>query len=63
MIDDISLLLLVFGIRNSKTKNKFNGHYINITGRKNLEIFQNKIGFSHPKRAKKLEDILKSYKS
>lgn len=43
--------------------NRRQGWSINIYGRKNLEIFQNKIGFDIKKKRDRLKNILESYKT
>jgi hypothetical protein len=47
-------------IHNSKTRTTM--HYFSITGKENILMFANKIGFLHPVKKKKLEILVKKYR-
>lgn len=45
-----------------KSKSRSLMYYFTITSRQNIQLFQNKIGFIHPKKIRKLSLLLRSYR-
>ncbi len=59
---DVKRMLLLFKIRSKiKTINNRNIYRLHIFGKDNLLKFQREIGFLHPDKKRKLEDVVKSY--
>jgi intein/homing endonuclease len=67
ILEKIKELLSEFGIRTGKiskrkkVENQRRVYRFDITGRRDLEMFNKKIGFDHPEKKQKLQDSLESY--
>jgi hypothetical protein len=67
LVNDIREVVKLVGIRPNpilihKPRNRTRMHYFSITGKDNILLFANKIGFLHPKKKKKLEILTNKYK-
>ena len=64
-LKEVSLILTSLGIENNFYRFVFKKYFfyrIKISKQENLLRFNKVIGFNHPKRQKKLEEAIKSYK-
>lgn len=60
LISDLKIKPNEILIHNSKKRSQM--HYFSITGKKNIEMFKEKVNFLHPTKKEKLNLLLKSYK-
>jgi len=66
LLSDIKKLLGIVGIKTNPihihdSKNRSKMFYFNLTNRTNIENFNKKIGFIHPKKCEKLDILISSY--
>ena len=66
LLNDIKELLKILGINSNpihihKSKERSEMYYFNITGYKNLFNFYNKVGFLHPEKKRKVNELISSY--
>ena len=67
LVNDIREVVKLVGIKPNpilihKSKNRTTMHYFSITGKENILLFAEKIGFLHPEKKKKLEILTSKYK-